>query len=363
MQWSMNGGGLGGSNPDVIAQVYKTLVGQKRLSTYLNNDITWSASNTLTQNIYIARNITLNAGVTMTGQSAAVPLVIICDTLTVNGVLSAGTYNQGGGSQSGSGAGGNGGRTLIIFARQILGTGTISSNGSAGGNGVSSTASSTYYTGVGGNSPYVPWCNGGSPSGGGIAASAAAGGTAAIGSTGGVVTFGTINELLLRFPTWLQGGYNVFNGTNYNWIGGNGYAGSGGSGTSINGYATAEQAGGGGGGASVIANGGAGGYNSQAASVNSTGGGGGGAGGNIYIFTESAFPSITLQVMGGAGGNAYGSYSGAGGGGAGGYIGLWCPVGSPASTATQGGSAGTQTGGTAAVAGGNGDFDQFTFAA
>lgn len=358
----MTPGGLGGANSDVIAQVYKTLVGQKRLSNY-GTDFIGTSTGTTQYGVMIVRNFTVNAGVTVTmGGTASTPAIIICDTLTVNGVLNAGVYQSGGASVSGSGIGGAGGRALYIFARQILGTGTIASNGWAGGNGVASTLSASYASGATGYYPYLPFASGVAPSGGSYSATltAAAGGTLAIGASG----LGGINEMMLRFPTWFMGGYNIFNGTSYNWVTGNSWGGTGASGASGNYTTTAYEYGGGGGAASVIANGGAGGVPSGITTASVTGGGGGGAGGNIYIFTENPFPGISLQALGGAGGNSYG-LAGGGGGGAGGYIGLWCPTGTPSSTIVPGGAAGTNSGGggTAPVAGGNGDFDQFIFAA
>lgn len=362
MQWAMGQGGSGGGNPDVIAQVYKTLVGQKRLSNY-GTDFVGSTSGTTTYGVYIVRNFTVNSGVTVTmGGTASTPAIIICDTLTVNGVLNAGNYQGGGASSNGSGIGGAGGRALYIFARQIVGTGTIASNGVSGGNGAASTLSNSYSSGTSGYYAYLPFGNGGTPGAGsyGTTLTAAVAGTPVIGASG----LGTVSEMLLRFPTWFMGGTNVFNATSYNWVTGNSWGGCGASGASGNYTTTAYMYGGGAGGGSAIASGGNGGTPAGTTTGSVTGGGGGGGAGHLYIFTESPFPSMNLQVAGGIGGNSYG-VAGGGGGGAGGYIGLWCPTGSPASTVVTGGAAGTNSagGGTAPTAGGAGDFDQFVFAA
>ena len=93
---------------------------------------TYSVNTTLTSNILIANTLTVNAGITLSAPSNNEPMVIWADTINLNGTIAAGSQ-AGGTAGATSAVGGTGAGALLVFARQIVGTGTISAAGGTGG--------------------------------------------------------------------------------------------------------------------------------------------------------------------------------------------------------------------------------------
>ena len=113
------------------------------------NDLTYSANTTLSSGTYVCRNLTINAGVTVTSGSQG--LVFLCSgTATIDGNITA----------SGGGPNGGGGSTATAFAN---------GNGPGGGSGNSSGRiypPNVFAPGSGGSSGYADSSLGGSVSSG-----------------------------------------------------------------------------------------------------------------------------------------------------------------------------------------------------
>lgn len=364
-----------GGNQSKIVQLYHTFVDMsKNLTSAPDINLSPASATTYTYaGMMMAKNITIGANATVqtsyatqtnyayngSGYASDTTLLIVCDTLTLNGVINAsGSSNTG--LLNYSGMGGNGGGGVIIIARQIIGTGTVKVNG---GNGVNAST-----TAPGGSNQYnnsaMPVTLNGLGWGGG--------GTYGLYTTNAGVPGGVANksiEVPLRFPVWIEQVlrtatiYTTQNNegmslTNILINGATGGVGS---------YALGSYwAIGGSGGAAPYNNYTYGFTGGQGAIPSATGtgnaGGGGGGGGALFILSESPIPALTLQANGGNGGNAGNGNAGGGGGGQGGYIGLWTPS-SSATTSVTGGTAGTSLGTMASnsAAGSNGLVDIIRF--
>jgi hypothetical protein len=276
------------------------------------SDSTYSSGTTTLTDFIAAKNLTISAGATLRMPSNGNLSFVFADVLTINGTLQTDlntTTGQYGGT-SGAGAG-----NMFIFARQIVGTGTIEGSG---GNAVASTSNPSSGNAVNGadgaNGQYLSSTTATMQGrGGGYSSGGGSGGTKAI-------TVSSSN-LFYMFPHWLTqilDNYKI-------------RAGSGGTGAANN--SGGAYSAGAGGGASFIANG------APAATggigQTGTGGHGGGGGGLIYIASESAIPALTINAKGGNGSAGY-SNGQSGGGGGGGLIAILAPATSATSTVTAG---------------------------
>lgn len=291
------------------------------------SDATYSSGTTTLTNILMAKNLTVSSGATLEMPTNGDLSFIFADVLTVSGTILAtknSVVTQYGGS-SGGGAG-----NIFIFARQILGTGTIDANG---GNATASTANagsgSSYSGNNGANGQYL---QSSTPLMYGRLGSDING----PGEKGSKSITVTSSNLYYSFPFWLT---NILD--NYRIL-----AGSGGTGSSNNGLSRTPAGGGGGG--SVVSEGGNGGSSSFGNA--GTGGHGGGGGGFIYICTESTLPALTIGAKGGNGSGGYIS-GGGGGGGGGGLVSIIAPLNNSIVTVTGGTAGGGFNNG---VAGANG---------
>jgi hypothetical protein len=355
-------GSVGSSDP--ISDMYKMIVPKLKNYTDLNYSPASATTYTLSDTFILARNVTIGVNATVKFPVPSGTLYgtkyLICDTLTVNGVLDgiqAGGSGQGTGgpSQGGKGGGGgNGGTGLVIFARSIVGTGTIMANGSNATDPVGSFTVNGQN--IDGNSGLILNSAGRTTPfsyGKGGLYTTTIGGSGAIGGNAVVdqLNLGETREILLTIPSWIatvlryQTGFNGssagMNPMSYGICGGGGGAGS----TYYSGTNYGYTGAGGGGG--IIGAGGAGANDGGTATLMNMGGGGagGGGGGAIWIFSENPLPAVNVQAMGGAGGKCWspgaGNTPGCGGGGGGGYIGLWTPDSSSAITNVSGGAGGS----------------------
>jgi len=254
-------------------------------------------------------NLTINAGIELTGNSGTVikvkgtlTLLSATSKITVTGKGTSG--GLGGGDTNQGGDGGNGGGTLFVYAKEIIAAsgGVIESNGDNGDNGVSGgTGSSDGFDGIEGVSETILQSN-----------SEGKGGDVNIGDGGG-------------------GGASIGDG-------GNGSGGEGEGGTKFTNKPSGSPfssgnmkgAGGGGGGRENL--------------NNAAGGGGGGGGGFVFILTISTVPSITISVDGGDGGDENTGVAAGGGGGGGGYAILSHTQVSTATISADGGDGGSSGG-------------------
>ena len=207
-------------------------------------------------------NLTVNAGVNLFGNSPL--LIIVKETLTLNGTIHVDGKGELGGPGGGTGnnaAGGNGGGTLIVICNAISGTGILSANGT---NGVDGSQDGTQTdNGVAGNNGITPdGAVANSAGGGGVGGSSGAGGV------GGSAMSLSERLLALRMP-FLE------------------FRGSGGGEGGVHG-GTSNRA-----------------------------GGGAGAGGLAILAVNGATTGVTVRTNGGNGGAAPPSNSGGGGGGGG----------------------------------------------
>lgn len=259
-----------------------------------DGDVTISSNTDLgSSNKKNYNNLTINSGVYLTGNS---PLIIrVSGVLTFasgTSIIKADGKGGAGGVNADGGSGGNGGGQVSIFANTISGTGKVSSNGTDGGD-------------VSGN---------------------AAGETASVAGTGGYMA-GSVNSA--------SGGSAGLDVNDNRGGGGGAMAGNGGNGDTASGGTahttlpsnTLEARYDGGGGGSA--------YHRGAVKK---GGGGAGSGGFVRIYSVNNIPAVTLEAIGGIGGD---SDTCAGGGGSGGIIWVFT-LGTDSSTkSVTGGAAGT----------------------
>jgi len=329
-------------------------------------------------------DLSLN-GFTLTITSTDTYLIIyVSGTLSLGsgGVIKGVTASTGGGGGSGGNAstnGGAGGSTLtsiLIFAKAITGSGTISAEGVSGVNGGNADTGGANANGNGGTAGDAnvrvfgtAITGGGAGAGGGskqtVANTPPATGAAGVAGAGGTTFVDTtrkniindLNQVIFRNDFSSLTG----SGSPRCWNGAPGGGGGGGGHASVGAGAThVAGAGGGGGGASFIASGGAGGKGGDvgAAGTQATdnqggggGGGGGGSGGLVIVWSDSVPSGLIVSANGGNGGNG-GNASGAGGngggaGGGGGGGGLAILVANNGNTATcqaNGGTKGTAGG-------------------
>ncbi|WP_128426283.1 hypothetical protein [Gudongella oleilytica] len=284
---------------------------------YASDDETISSDTSLSEHINVYNNLTINAGITLSGRSG-VTYIFVKETLTINGTISAsGKGSAGGAITAPAGSGGNGGGILIILARKILGSGSIKASGADGGDTTSGSASTTTSTD----------------------------GTA--GSFKGLSIGAGTSYLAPSAPdaTRMKKAALAMNLILLNDSGGAGGA-SGGKDDSSTYYSNSAGAGGSG----IIGQGGAA-YRTSVSGNNGSPGGGGG-GGAVVVLSMETIPAITIEAKGGnAGAIVSQSYANPGGGGGGGLISIMAP-GSSATTNAAGGNGGAP--GVSGVAGGNG---------
>lgn len=352
----------------------------------LGSDTTLSSGD----NIKRYTDLTLN-GFTLQNHSADDFLIIyVSGTLSLGGGKirtvstsggAAGTPGAVGGGTGGTGgAGGNASGALFVFAKTIIGTGSIQSSGD-GANGTAGLGGNV----GGGNSGGG---NGGTPTAAGFTYGQsltfpfnAAGGTNITGGTGGGAYSATNifrNYKLLQNWLYIDGDVTSAVASPWRCRTQAGGGGGGGDVSNLSGApAFGSHGGGGGGGGSSYGAGSAGGtgsigvYSGLPGGNSSTagGGGGGGAGGGVVVVISDTAPStLTVSAKGGNGGagaigaNTFdGSIAGSGGGGGGGGGGLAILVAQAGNGVTvtaaggTGGAGGPATGGgTAGAAGTNG---------
>jgi len=258
-----------------------------------DGDAHFTANATFPRSIMYYNNLTIDSGVVVDCPDE-VQYLLVKGTLTLNGTI----RNQNGGEGgSGGGRGGNGGRgggSIIIFANEITGSGTITVAGEDGGDATLSARE---------NHDGNPGSDGSFKN---VVIPGGEGGTTSAGGGGGGVSPKTPLALYLdELEEFLV----------------DGSAGGGGEGCEGD---NAAHIYGGGGGAGIWGSGGDGGDTTEEVGPSGVGGGGGGGGGFIMIVCMSAIPAITLNASGGDGGDAYSDTTdldgGGGGGGGGGLI-------------------------------------------
>lgn len=280
-----------------------------------------SGSNQLTQWL-ACKNLSVSAGATLQMPASGELSFIFVDVLTLNGtILSAynATYSAFG-ATSGAGAG-----NILIFARQIVGSGTIFASGTSSVAPTSNATSTSLSGGNGANGQYLLSTSITMNGTGGFDNNGGGG----IGGTKGVIS--TATNFSFSFLHWL---FNVTEGFKI-------ISGSGGTGSSSASGQSKYNVGGGGGASIVAAGGNTGGYTYNSSG---TGGSGGGGGGYIFIMTESSLPAITITANGGNGSNSYNS-GGGGGGGGGGLVSIIAPS-TNATISVAGGNGGVGSSGT-----------------
>ncbi len=239
----------------------KIIRGIKTVGDGSDGSVTISVDTDLgTANFKQYQDLTINAGVNLTGNS---PLVILVKgTLTLNGTIHQnGKGNAGGAGGGFGGVGGNGGGVLIVICNAIAGTGTLSANGANGGAGSGGAASANGSDSTDGSSPVQT-----------VTGSRGRGNSAGTGGPASTA-FATVD---IALGTALVTSFTIPGG------GGGGMGG---------------------------------------ASSNAGGGGGGGPGGIVILVVNGATTGITITVNGGVGGNASGNLNQPGGGGSGGACG------------------------------------------
>jgi hypothetical protein len=265
---------------------------------------TYSASTALDNNFFIYENLTINSGVTLTVLNKCPTIIIVKNTLTLNGNISAvGKGGIGGfGALFGTNSGGNGGGLVLIIAKKIVGNGTIDVSGKEGG--------TPTQTNPGDNTNEAP--DDGSI--GGIVLNG-----------GGVPDKGEISSPATAIA--LGAGYCCP-------LLASDIGGAGGSYSSLDRSSPYNLGQGGGGGAGCGGSGGDGGGGGVDNGYSLPGGGGGGGGGIILIST-SPVPGLSLFAKGGDGGGGYyGSTTDHGGPGGGGGGGGLITILAPSSSAT-----------------------------
>lgn len=278
-----------------------------------DGDTTISVNTNLDVPIKYYNNLTINNGVTLTCNKP-LTIIFVKGTLTLNGTISAVGKGGVGGSKFTGVFGGNGGGIVIVYVKQLTGTGTINVSGTNGANGSMPATSASAQTD------------------GGFCGDVCAAGASPSSSTGGLGGTG-LGFLATLFSSSFMGLSAKDNG-----------GGGGGPGSADHDSSDGQYGPGGGGGAGVYGNGGNGGNGGD----RGDGGCGGGGAGAIVVCCENAVPSINLLAQGGNGGNA-GTVTyldgGGGGGGGGGFINIMAPS-STAVTNVVGGIGGNAGGGT-----------------
>ena len=265
---------------------------------------TYSASTALDNNFFIYENLTINSGVTLTVLNKCPTIIIVKNTLTLNGNISAvGKGAAGGiGTLYGTNDGGSGGGLVFILAKKIVGTGAIDASGEEGGTPTQTNPDGSSTTPENGSIGGIVLNGGGVPDKGEISSPATA---IALGA-------GYCCPLLASD------------------IGG-----AGGSYSSLDRSSPYNLGDGGGGGAGCGGSGGDGGSGGKVNDGYLLPGGGGGGGGGIILITPSAVPSLQLSAKGGNGGGGYyGSTTDHGGHGGGGGGGGLITILAPSSSAT-----------------------------
>ncbi|MEM3675393.1 MAG: hypothetical protein QXG08_07990, partial [Candidatus Methanomethyliaceae archaeon] len=123
------------------------------------SDITYSGGEIVEgRRLLQCRNLTVESGTTVKFPPGS--MILVSDTLTVNGKITAAFSAAGGaggagvaGSGSG-GAGGGAGGSLLIYAKNVTGGGLICANGGDGGNGENGGSASNCVSGNAGGSGY-----------------------------------------------------------------------------------------------------------------------------------------------------------------------------------------------------------------
>ncbi len=238
-------------------------------------------------------NLTINPGVKL--YSSGGPLTIfVKGTLTLNGdiVLEPSIVGGAGGDNSG-GDGGTAPRTLTIFARNIVGSGFIKADGEKGDNGKDEARYQTYYAGSDGTASVC-----------GAVTGIAANGGAGIGAGGSAVSGTSISSVISSYIN------SISPDSLPSLLDCHGASGAGGgSGREKDNDCKPKQKGGGGGGGGAFNNtGGGGGAGVKGYECGADGGGGaggGGSGGLIVLVSQDISNSITVQAMGGNGGNGH----------------------------------------------------------
>ena len=287
------------------------------------SDTTISSNTTLTANLNVYKTLTVNVSTTLTAVSNNEPTIIWADTIALNGTIAAGS--QAGGAAGGQGgAGGTGAGALIIVAKQITGTGTITAAGGAGGNG---SAPSTNLLGLSGKAAKYQTTTATTPSYGASQAT-----TDRIITSVGTTTYSN----LIWFFNWQE---------NWFYIAGSGSGGSSHT-TTANGYSLT-------GGSSIYSLSGDKNASMPASLSAGSSGGSGGGGGAIVVISQTAIPACTITAAGGNSGTSYsaGSYATSSGGG-GGLVTIFAPS-NGATVSVAGGSVGSVTGGGSAGYAGN----------
>jgi hypothetical protein len=329
-------------------------------------DVTISTNTTLSDDLLSYQNLTVQSGNTLTVPHRSV--ILVSDTLTVEGVIEVSAGAAGGAGDDGNhdtdiGAGGDGGSaggSLHIIAFTTAGSGTVRANGTAGGAGGDTTGnddSGNDKDGTGGNNGTAlevihesPTVSTPASGGGGQHDAAGVGGAGVASIRKNALDLYTENRLISgshvnRLPIQEAlagsgggGGSGAVDGSNSN----SGGSGGGGAGGAL-------------GGASGDGGGGVNGTN-DSTREGAGGGGGGGAGGLIAIVSENLGSNITYEATGGNGGDGggddvggdHGNGGGGGGGGSGGLVMAFTDV-QPTVNLTGG------TGGTGGSAGTNGN--------
>lgn len=298
------------------------------------SDITYSNGNIVEgRRLLQCRNLTIEEGTTVKFPSGSV--ILVSDTLTVNGTLTtafSAAGGAGGAGVSGSGAGGAGGGaggSLLIYARNVTGSGLIHVNGGDGANGGDGGAPSAFSSGNDGSSGFT-----GRYLSGTWGAAATGGPKGLISGTmtsvgGGAGGAGLQETVLPLLDTLWYGILNNFPIITF--IGQSGGGGGSGAADNHTGAYTFTSGGGGGGGGFIQSGGAGGGVPMIRASVSDvgTGGGGGGGGGSggILILLAKSCSLASVQAKGGNGGagglpsnQSLQAGGGGGGGGSGGLI-------------------------------------------
>jgi len=278
----------GVENVDEAFQVIP-FISMAGFNAYNCSDATIETDTTLATSVNVYNNLTINNGVTLTCVRG-VNILYVKGTLTLNGVISAkGKGGTGGAATAYGNMGGTGGGIILLFAKNIIGNGTIDASGENGN---------------------PPTQN--SPPSGQASANGGQVGSFRGHSTGGVVknSFASLSP----FFTCIDD------------IGGGGGAGGGYDNSSP--YIVLMGAGGNG----VIGSGGV------ATSGNALNGqiypGSGGGGGAIIIICPTGIPTLTLLANGGNGATGFYGYVGSGGGG--GLISILAPTNGAVCAATGG---------------------------
>lgn len=303
-----------GNSRGSIYGTYKDFIAS---ATQSNQDLTLSGS-TSSLGLLIAKTITINSATTFTFNTGTGFTVIATEKLTLNGTIQVPTVT--GISGTYGGVSGTGRGNIFIFAKQIVGTGTINAKGGNATAPTSSPAASAY---DGKNGTLAKWLD--------TAATIIPGGPFSNNGNnyqgGSKAITNTSDNLYFYLAKFFE---------NYNYT----YeakSGSGATGSAT--FTGGTYLAGGGGGASLVADGGSGKYYGTGG-IDSAGHGGGGAG-SVFIFTEQELPAITVDVSGGDGSlSFYGSSTIRGGGGAGGLVVSFAPLAGALATITNGGSGG-----------------------